>query len=80
MAGLMDMYDIFHGNVRWNPVGISLFKEEAQVLIRKTPKEILEMAIGNTEDYAEEQGYTLITRAVMEEQMRSIGIDPAMLG
>ena len=54
--------------------------EEAQALIRKTPKEILEMAIGNTEDYAEEQGYTLITRAVMEEQMRSIGMDPAMLG
>ncbi len=54
--------------------------EEAQALIRRTPKEILEMAIGNTEDYAEEQGYTLITRAVMEEQMRSIGMDPAMLG
>ena len=80
MAGFMEMYDILHGKVSGNPVGISPFKEEAQALIRKTPKEILEMAIGNTEDYAEEQGYTLITRAVMEEQMRSIGMDLAMLG
>jgi uncharacterized protein (DUF169 family) len=54
--------------------------EEAQALIRKTPAGILEMAIGNVEDYAEEKGIELITREVIEEQMRGMGMDPAMLG
>jgi hypothetical protein len=54
--------------------------EEAQALIRKTPEGILEMAIGNVEDYAEEKGIELITRDVIEEQMRGMGMDPAMLG
>jgi hypothetical protein len=37
---------------------------------------------GNPVDISllKDQGYELITRAAMEEQMRSIGMEPAMLG
>jgi len=28
LAGFLEMYDILHGKVRGNPVGISLFKDE----------------------------------------------------
>lgn len=51
--------------------------EDAAALISTTPAGIVDVAIATVEDYARERGYERITRAVLEEQMQSIGMDPA---
>jgi len=50
---------------------------EAEALIRKTPEGIIDVAVTTVEEYAKDQGCTLVTRQVLEEQMKSIGMDPA---
>jgi len=51
--------------------------QEAETLIRKMPEGIIDMAVTTVEDYAKEQDCTLVTRQVLEDQMKSIGMDPA---
>jgi hypothetical protein len=52
---------------------------EAEKLIRKAPKGIVEMAVHNVEEFAEQHGHELITREVIVAQMRDVGMDPAIL-
>lgn len=47
---------------------------EAVELVAKSPRFVRGFAVGNIEDFAEEKGYPLITRAVIEEQMESSGV------
>jgi uncharacterized protein (DUF169 family) len=51
--------------------------DEAQALIRQTPAGIIDVAVTTVEEYAREHGHALVTRAVLEAQMKSIGMDPA---
>ncbi|WP_372861676.1 DUF169 domain-containing protein [Spongiibacter sp.] len=46
---------------------------EAIELVARSPRFVRGFAVGNIEDFAESKGYTLITRAVIEEQMESSG-------
>ncbi|MDJ0926226.1 MAG: DUF169 domain-containing protein [Gammaproteobacteria bacterium] len=55
------------------------WQEEAKALIRQAPAGMLDMAIGYVEDFARENGYEVVTAEVIAEQMRSVGMDPAML-
>jgi uncharacterized protein (DUF169 family) len=52
---------------------------EAEQLIRKAPKGIVEMAVHNVEEFAEQHGHPRITREVILAQMRDVGMDPAIL-
>lgn len=52
---------------------------EAEELIRKAPKGIVEMAVHNVEEFAEQHGHTLITREVIVAQMNDVGMDPTLL-
>lgn len=49
---------------------------EAKLLIGKTPAELIDVAITTIEEFARENGFEIITRAVLAEQMSSIGMDP----
>jgi len=51
--------------------------DEAQALIRQTPAGIIEVAVSTVEEFARDNGHELVTREVLEEQMKSIGLDPA---
>jgi uncharacterized protein (DUF169 family) len=51
--------------------------QEAETLIRKTPEGIIDVAVTTVEEYAKDQGCTLVTRQILEDQMKSIGMDPA---
>ncbi len=54
---------------------ISMAWEESAIeLVAKSPKFVRGMAVGKIEDFAQEQGYELITPAVIEEQMESSGL------
>ena len=44
-----------------------------------TPPGIIEMAINNVEDFARDMGLKHITKTVVLDQMKSIGMDPSML-
>ena len=48
-------------------------------MIASTPPGIIEMAINNVEDFARENGIEEITKSVVLEQMKSVGMDPSML-
>ncbi len=52
---------------------------EAEELIRKTPKPIIEMAIEAVEDFAQENGHEEITADVIYAQMEQSGMDPKIL-
>ena len=49
--------------------------EESRALINKVPEEMLEMIVGNAEDYAQENGYAEVSLKSMREQMKKMGMD-----
>ena len=53
--------------------------QESKDMIASTPPGIIEMAINNVEDFAREKGIEEITKFVVLEQMKSVGMDPDML-
>jgi uncharacterized protein (DUF169 family) len=53
--------------------------QESKDMIASTPPGIIEMAINNVEDFAREKGIEEITKSVVLEQMKSVGMDPDML-
>ena len=53
--------------------------EDAEQMLRKAPRGIVEMAISNVEDFADEHGHDVITRDVIVAQMEDVGMDPAIL-
>ena len=55
------------------------WEQEAKDLIAMTPPGIIEMAINNVEDFARDMGVERITKTVVLDQMKSIGMDPSML-
>ncbi len=55
------------------------WEQEARDLIAMTPPGIIEMAINNVEDFARDMGVERITKTVVLDQMKSIGMDPSML-
>ncbi len=55
------------------------WEQEAKDLIAMTPPGIIEMAINNVEDFARDMGVEHITKTVVLDQMKSIGMDPSML-
>ena len=55
------------------------WEQEAKDLIAMTPPGIIEMAINNVEDFARDMGVKRITKTVVLDQMKSIGMDPSML-
>ncbi len=55
--------------------------ETAKTLLKSVPEGIIEMVVGNAEDYARENNYSQVTRETIKEQMKSIGMDlDEMLG
>ena len=55
------------------------WEQEAKDLFAMTPPGIIEMAINNVEDFARDMGVERITKTVVLDQMKSIGMDPSML-
>ena len=53
--------------------------QQSKDMIASTPPGIIEMAINNVEDFAREKGIEEITKSVVLEQMKSVGMDPDML-
>ena len=53
--------------------------QEAKKIISMTPPGIIEMAINNVEDFARDKGFKEITKSVVMDQMKSVGMDPSML-
>ena len=56
-----------------------IWDQESKDMIASTPPGIIEMAINNVEDFARENGIEEITKSVVLEQMKSVGMDPSML-
>ena len=56
-----------------------IWDQESKDMIASTPPGIIEMAINNVEDFARENGIKEITKSVVLEQMKSVGMDPSML-
>ena len=56
-----------------------IWDQESKDIIASTPPGIIEMAINNVEDFARENGIEEITKSVVLEQMKSVGMDPSML-
>ena len=48
---------------------------DARELMKKVPEGIIEMVIGNAEEYARENGYDKVSRKSMEEQMEKMGMN-----
>lgn len=54
---------------------ISMDWDKAAVeMVAKAPRFVRGFAVGNIEDYAQEHGHTLITEAVVKEQMENAGV------
>jgi uncharacterized protein (DUF169 family) len=49
--------------------------DEAKELLKKVPEGILEMVVGNSEEFAREKGYDQVTKKSMDEQMESLGMN-----
>jgi uncharacterized protein (DUF169 family) len=49
--------------------------EESLALIKKVPEEMLEMIVGNAEQYAKENNYPEVSMKSMREQMKKMGMD-----
>ncbi len=47
--------------------------EEARSLLKKVPEGIIEMVVTNSEDFAKEKGYEMVTKKSMDEQMALMG-------
>jgi len=48
---------------------------ESRALIQKVPEEMLEMIVGNAEQYAKENNYPEVSMKSMREQMKKLGMD-----
>ncbi|MFC1669865.1 DUF169 domain-containing protein [Spirochaetota bacterium] len=59
--------DAIDFNYAWN--------DEAKNLLKKVPIELIEMIVGNSEEYAREKNYKEVSRESMEEHMKSMGMD-----
>ena len=57
------------------PVFTMAWDDESRVLIKKVPSEMLEMIVGNAEQYAKENGYEQVSMKSMREQMQKLGMD-----
>ncbi len=57
------------------PVFTMPWDAEASALIKKVPSEMLEMIVGNSEQYARESGYAEVSMKSMREQMQKLGMD-----
>ena len=53
--------------------------QESKKMISMAPPGIVEMAINNVEDFARDKGIKKITKSVVLDQMKSVGMDPSML-
>ena len=49
--------------------------DEAMELMKKVPEGILEMAVNNAEEYAQEKGYPEVSRKSLEELMNKLGMN-----
>jgi uncharacterized protein (DUF169 family) len=49
--------------------------DEAKELMKKVPEGILEMVVGNAEDFARENGYDKVSRKSLDEQMEKLGMN-----
>lgn len=50
--------------------------KEARALILKAPEGIIEFAVDNVEQFAQDRGYKKITKKVVYEQMEDVGLNP----
>ena len=57
------------------PVFLMPWDAEAQAMIKKVPVEMLEMIVGNSEQYAKENGYAEVSMKSIREQMEKLGMD-----
>ena len=57
------------------PVFSMPWDAESQAMIKKVPVEMLEMIVGNSEQYAKENGYAEVSMKSMREQMQKLGMD-----
>jgi len=57
------------------PVLSMSWDAESRALINKVPEEMLEMIVGNAEDYARENDYAEVSMKSMREQMKKMGMD-----
>lgn len=57
------------------PVFTIAWDGEAQAMIKRVPSEMLEMIVGNAEQYAKENGYAGVSLKSMREQMQKLGMD-----
>ncbi len=57
------------------PVFSMPWDAEAQAMIKKVPVEMLEMIVGNSEQYAKENGYAEVSMKSIREQMEKLGMD-----
>jgi uncharacterized protein (DUF169 family) len=49
--------------------------DDAMKIIKKVPPEMMEMIVGNSENFAEEKGYEEVSRKSIDEQMKALGMD-----
>jgi histone H3/H4 len=49
--------------------------DEAKELMKKVPEGIMEMAVGNAEEFAREKGYKQVTKKSIDELMESLGMN-----
>ncbi len=49
--------------------------EEAKELMKKVPEGIVEMAVGNAEEFAREKGYKKVSKKSIDELMESLGMN-----
>jgi histone H3/H4 len=49
--------------------------DEAKELMKKVPEGILEMVIGNAEEFAREKGYTRVSKKSIQELMEKLGMN-----
>jgi Proto-chlorophyllide reductase 57 kD subunit len=48
--------------------------DEAVAMVAKAPRFVRRFAVGNLEDYAQQNGYDRVTEAVVREQMAAAGV------
>jgi hypothetical protein len=49
--------------------------DEAREMMKKVPEGILEMAIGNSEEFARQKGYAKVSKKSIQELMESLGMN-----
>ncbi|MBN2107373.1 MAG: DUF169 domain-containing protein [Deltaproteobacteria bacterium] len=57
------------------PVFTMPWEAAAQAMLKKVPVEMLEMIVGNSEQYAKENGYAEVSMKSIREQMEKLGMD-----